>query len=114
MKTFYRLIAIIFALSFSSLTFAEGWCDLDSGWELVTNGTKADNVWILGKLKNQSNSIWIAISDGNIGKVNVSMALAAEMSGKNLSIYLDSATDTCQTFQSWAPMGKIRHIRIIK
>ena len=41
------------------------------------------------------------------------MALGAKLAGKNVSIYVDSASYTCATFPSWAPVGEVRHVRVL-
>ncbi|GAA0340412.1 hypothetical protein GCM10009092_01140 [Bowmanella denitrificans] len=108
-----KTIALLFTLGcsiFQAPASAEQWCDIEQGWSLVTHGNISDAVYIFGKLKQQSNSSWIIISDGIAGKNNVSMALAAAVAGRNLRIYLDAEEDTCANFPSWAPMGRIRHI----
>jgi hypothetical protein len=92
---------------------AEGWCDLAPGWSVVTHGTKAENIFVLGQFQGAPNGIWIQIADATVGKSNVGMALGAQLAGKKLSLYVDSPSYTCATFPSWAPVGQIRHIRII-
>ncbi|KGJ91760.1 hypothetical protein [Colwellia psychrerythraea] len=102
----------IFALLISNSVYAEGWCEFDY-YTVVTHGTKTNNVHLNGKLKEQSNSTWIMISDGTTGNMNVSLALAAQMAGKKLSIYLDDAAHTCENFPSWAGVGKLRHLKVL-
>ena len=92
---------------------AEGWCELAPGWSVVTHGTRAENIFVLGQFQGASNGIWIQIADATVGKSNVAMALGAQLAGKRLSLYVDSPSYTCATFPSWAPVGQIRHIRII-
>lgn len=93
---------------------AEGWCDLvPGGWSVVTHGGKADNVFILGRIQGAPSDIWIQIASPTVGKANVAVALAAQMGGRNISIYLDSATATCETFPSWSPLDAIRHVRLL-
>ena len=108
---FIPIVATIFMMSTNVL--AEGWCNLKSGFTVVTHGTKTNNVYILGEIEGRSGGLWITIADDNVGKNNISLALAAQMASKTLSIYLDSADDNCDTFPSWAPVGKIRHVRIL-
>jgi len=111
-KNKLNLIVVVITLFVSGQSVATGWCDLDSGWSVVTNGTKTDEVYLYGKLEEQSSKIWIRLSDGQLGQTNVSLALAASMAGKGISIYIDSA-ETCESFPSWAPMGSLRHVQII-
>jgi hypothetical protein len=91
---------------------AEGWCELLPGWSVVTHGTRADNVFILGQFQGAPNGIWIQISSATIGKANVAVALGAQLAGKGLSLYVDSASYTCATFPSWAPLAEIRHVMV--
>jgi hypothetical protein len=65
-------------------------------------------------LPGASTTIWIAIADNTVGKSNVALILAAEMAGKGVSIYLDALSATCATYPSWAPIGGIRHVRILQ
>jgi hypothetical protein len=108
-----RKVAVICAAVLASSTVrAEGWCDLAAGWTVVTHGTKADNVFILGQFQGAPNSIWIQIASATVGKSNIATALGAQLAGKNLSLYVDSPTYTCATFPSWAPIGEIRHLML--
>jgi hypothetical protein len=94
---------------------AEGWCDLAAGsYDLVSHGTKSDQVYLVGQLSGASTSIWMTIADSTVGKGNVALILAAEMAGKGVSVYLDSPSATCANFTSWAPIGGIRHVRILQ
>jgi len=108
-----RLVWAVVPLISCSAAHAEGWCDLVPGWSVVTHGTKSENVFLLTQFQGAPNAIWIQISDGINGKPNVAMALTAHALGQNLSLYVDSPSYTCATFPSWAPIGQIRHIRII-
>lgn len=94
---------------------AEGWCDLAAGsYDLVTHGTKTDSVFLVGQLPGTSTTIWIEIASSAVGKGNVALLLAAEISGKGVSVYLDSPSATCATYPSWALIGGIRHVRILQ
>ncbi len=42
-----------------------------------------------------------------------STALAAHMSGKELSIYLEDEAHTCENSPSWASLGKLRHFKVL-
>ena len=53
------------------------------------------------------------ISDGTTGNMNVSVALAAQMSGNELSIYLEDEAHTCENFPSWVGLGKLRHLKVL-
>lgn len=108
-----RAIIIITTMFLSCNALAEGWCNFKPGFSVVTHGTKSNNVYILGELEGRTGAMWIMIADDTIGQNNISIALAAQMAGKTLSIYLDSADDNCDNFQSWAPLGKLRHVRIL-
>ena len=106
------LYSAILALMISNSVYAEGWCEFDY-YTVTTHGTKSNQVHLNGKLKGQTTGIWVLISDGTVGKANVSLALAAQMAGKKLSIYLDSAAHTCENYPSWAGVGTLRHLRIL-
>lgn len=106
---------IYFALSLFALNAsAEGWCDISAGiYDLRTHGTVSDLVYLVGQLPGAPSAIWISIADSTIGKSNVALILAAQVAGKGLSIYLDAPSATCATYPSWAPIGGIRHVRMI-
>ena len=108
-----KSLIFISALLFSTITFAEGWCNLKQGFNVITHGTKTDNTYIIATIEGREDSMWIFMSDGNVGKNNVSLALAAQLAGKTLSIYLDAEGDTCSNFPSWAPVGRVRHVRLL-
>ena len=109
----FLAVILISALAGNSLAHAEEWCDLAPGWSVVTHGTKAENVFLLAQFQGAPSGIWIQIADATVGKSNVAMALAAQLAGKRLSLYLDTNAYTCATFPSWAGVGQIRHLRII-
>ena len=92
-------------------TQAAGWCDFEY-YEVMTHGNMTNQILLNGKLKDQSQEIWVTISDGNIGASNLSLVLAAQISGKAISIFLDDPNHACTNFPSWAPFGKVRHIKI--
>jgi hypothetical protein len=106
------MLMSVLALLASTAAKAEGWCDLAPGWTVVTHGTKADNVFILGQFQGASGGIWIQIASATVGKANVAVATSAQLSGKGLSLYVDSPNYTCATFPSWAPIGEIRHVML--
>jgi hypothetical protein len=99
------------ALSTNAL--AEGWCNVQSGYSLITHGNKGDELYILGRLVGQSGEIWIELGGGSTGKANAAVVLAAQVSGKDIQVFLDLASDTCTTFPSWAGLGRVRHVRIV-
>lgn len=105
-------VSLVCIVMFSNFVLAEGWCEFEY-YTVITHGTKSNQVFLNGKLKDQESGIWVLISDGEKGSASVSLALAAQMAGKELSIYLDDAADTCSNFPSWAPSGKVRHLRIL-
>jgi hypothetical protein len=106
----FALLAVLFA---APSVRAEGWCDLMPGWAVVTHGTKADNVFVLGQFQGSGAGIWIQIATATVGKANVALALGAQFAGRNISIYVDSPAYNCATFPSWAPIGEVRHIRVL-
>lgn len=106
------LLAVSAAFAVSP-AYGQGFCDLAPGWNVVTHGTKSDNVYILGQFVGAPNAIWIQIANSTVGKANVAVALGAQLAGKKLSLYVDSASYTCATFPSWAPIGEIRHIQVM-
>lgn len=108
-----RLFGILALVLGAPAVHAEGWCDLMPGWTVVTHGTKADNVYILGQFQGASYGIWIQIASANVGKANVGLALGAQLAGRNISLFVDSPSYTCATFPSWANIGEVRHIRLL-
>jgi len=104
---------VLFIVLFSASSFAQGWCNyLPGEYEVVTHGTKSENVYLLGNFEGSTTSKWIYIATPTTGKTNVSLALAAQMAGKGLSVYIDSAAYTCDTYPSWST-SPIRHLKII-
>jgi hypothetical protein len=94
---------------------AEGWCDLAAGsYDLVSNGTVSDQVYVVGQLSAASSAIWIPIADSTVGKADVALVLAAQMTGKGISLYLNAPSATCANFASWSTIGSIRHVKIIQ
>ena len=107
-------IMIFLAIAFiagSPASFAEGWCTFESGYQVTTHGVKSNTTYIVGKFEGETRSHWIKISDGTIGEANISVALAAQLAGKKLSIYLDGADDQCDNIVAW--YNDMRHLRII-
>ena len=111
----HRLILILviwISLLFSNTAFAEGWCNYSAGdFEVVTNGTKSDNVYLLGNFTGKTATKWVYIASTTAGKNNLSLALAAQMAGKGLSVYIDSAEYDCDSYPSWST-SPIRHVKI--
>ena len=94
---------------------AEGWCDIAAGsYDLVSNGTVSDQVYVVGQLAGASSTIWIPIADSTVGKADVALVLAAQMAGKGISLYLNAPSATCANFASWSTIGSIRHVRILQ
>lgn len=114
MKTLLKKsLKAYFLLAFLSFGAQSGeWCDFEH-YTVVTHGNISDNVYLNGKLAKQNNGIWVVISNGTIGSANVSLAMAAQVAGKGLSIYLDEENATCATFPNWAPFGKVRHFKML-
>lgn len=108
-----KLCGLTAALFFmiSGPAFAEEWCAISPGFEVVTNGMITDGVWLYAQLPNQSSPIWILIANSTMGKNNVALALAAQMSGRGVAIYLHSPTATCANFPNWS--SDIRHLKIL-
>ncbi len=96
---------------FPAASWAESWCTLESGdYKVVSHGVKGPKVWILGNFVGQTSTVWIPIKDATHGESSVSIALAAQLAGKNLAVYLDGANDTCANYSNWN--GVIRHVRL--
>jgi hypothetical protein len=94
---------------------AEGWCDLAAGsYDLVSHGTVSDKFYLIGQLPGAPSAVWMTIADNTVGKGNVALILAAQMAGKGVSVYIDSPSYTCASFPNWAPIGAIRHIRVLQ
>src|SRR5215211_13500 len=82
---------------------AEGWCDIAAGnYDLVSNGTVSDQVYLVGQLPGGPSAICIPIADGTVGKADVALVLAAELLGKGVSVYLNAPSATCANFGSWS------------
>jgi hypothetical protein len=113
-----RLRRTLILLSLTLLAIdarAEGWCDLAAGsYDLVSNGTVTDQVYVVGQLVGASSAIWIPIADSTVGKADVALVLAAQMAGKGISLYLNAPSATCANFASWSTIGSIRHVKIIQ
>lgn len=99
----------------SGTASAEGWCDIPyGGYELVSHGTLSEALYITAQLPGAPGPIWIRVSDATVGKGNVALILAAQMAEKGIAIYLDAPSASCATFPSWAPIGGVRHVRILQ
>lgn len=106
------LVSALAVFGCVSAANAEGWCDLEPGWTVITHGSKINNVFIQGKLVGGPTWIWMQIASPEIGQANVAVALTAQAAGKGLTIYLDLPEATCANYPSWAPMGTIRHVKM--
>ena len=110
-----RALICFSASLFAMNANAEGWCDLAAGsYDLVSHGTTSDTFYLVGQLPGASATIWMTIANATVGKGNVALILAALTAGKGVSIYLDSPSATCANFPNWAPVGSIRHVRILQ
>lgn len=114
-KNIFRVLSC-FALSLWAVgASAEGWCDLAAGnYDLASHGTISDKFYLIGQLPGSPVTVWTTIADSTVGKGNVTLILAAIMSGKGVSVFIDSPSYTCATFPNWAPIGAIRHVRILQ
>jgi hypothetical protein len=65
-------------------------------------------------LPGTASTVWTTIADNTVGKGNVALILAAQMAGKGVSVYIDSPSYICASFPNWAPIGAIRHIRVLQ
>lgn len=110
-----RALICITASLFALNARAEGWCDLAAGsYNLVSHGTISDSFYLVGQLQGGSATLWTTIADSTVGKGNVALILAAQMAGQGVSVYLNAPSATCANFQNWAPIGSIRHVRILQ
>lgn len=111
-KIRHCLIIVLVMTIYSGPASANVWCDLAAGsYSVVSHGTKSPNVWINGVFTGQTVGVWIPIKNANYGEGSVAIALAAQLAGKGVSVYLDGANDTCANYASWS--GVIRHVRIV-
>jgi hypothetical protein len=112
MKKLVNAVAVL-GLLVAGTARAEGWCDLQDGWELLTHGNNSNTAYITGTFVGQTTARWIQINlpATGIGQSNVAMALAAKLAGKNVSLYLNGVNDTCANFANWS--SDIRHMRIL-
>jgi hypothetical protein len=112
MKLLEPLSLILLMVFFNvNSAYAEGWCELEPGYGLLTNGTKSDTVYISGGFKDIAGNHSLIIANGTVGKHNVALALSALMSGKRIAVYLDAANDTCANIP--VSYSNIRHIKIV-
>jgi hypothetical protein len=112
-QQFKLKILFLVSLVFSTSTLAEGWCSYLAGeFQVITHGTKTDNVYLLGKFVGTTAQKYIIIANSTAGKNNLSLALAAQMSGKGLSVYIDSAEFTCESYANWST-SPLRHVKIV-
>lgn len=110
-KTIFTGVVLLLGLNVQA--HAEEWCEFEPGFSLVTNGTQTDNVWINAPFKGLTVTHWINLKNEGTGagQNNVALALAAQMAGKGVKVYLNGATDTCDTIPKW--YSDIRHLEII-
>ncbi|MEM9102777.1 MAG: hypothetical protein AAGB12_10685 [Pseudomonadota bacterium] len=106
----YVLLFLLLGL-ISSVCNAGVRCKILS-FTIVTNGNQSNDVYLNGWLEGKEESIWINIANDQVGKHNVALALAAQMSGKTLSIDLANEEDTCANFPSRAAIGRIENLLI--
>ena len=103
------LLSILMAI-YSHSSFSEGWCSFPAGgFTLVTHGTKSESAYVIGAFSGETVAKWVGIANSSYGKNNIALALAAQISEKSLSVYIDDS-ETCSTFTSWS--DKIRHVKI--
>ena len=106
-----KFLAVLALFSLPSVGYPAGWCELSPGqYSVITHGAMGNRVWLYGNFAGLSTTVWIPIADTTYGSANVSIALAAELAGRSVQVYLDGANDTCATYVSWS--GVIRHVRI--
>lgn len=101
---------LIFTILYSSSVFAEGWCTLKSGFSVTTHGRKSEDVWVNGTFEGEASNHWVQIASTDRGAASVSIALAALMSGRELSVYIDAADQTCANIPGW--YDGVRHVRV--
>lgn len=107
LKTFLVLVVLIS----TSTTVAEEWCFLEAGeYYVITHGTKSPKVWLIGTFVGQTTGKWVLIKTSTYGESSVAVALAAQLAGKGVSVYVDGVNDTCANYVS--STGPIRHVRI--
>ena len=112
-----RPSALVGMIILASLTpspgIAEEWCSFAAGtYEVISNGTKSQSVWLYGKFIGQSSNVWVPIKNASYGDSSVAIALAAQMAGKQVSVFVDGTNDTCANYVSWS--GVIRHVKVDK
>lgn len=114
MIVFRKALAVAFtvvSLVFSTASTAAEWCSFAPGaFIVITHGTKSDNVWLNGSFVGNTAGVWVPIANATYGKSSVSLAIAAQIAGKGVSVYLDGQNDTCANYVTWA--GVIRHVKI--
>lgn len=106
-----NILGIVCFFIISSNLFAEGWCTIKSDFKVITNGIKTDRVWIYGSFENLDQVHWLQIANDTMGKSNVSLALAAQVAGKRIQIFLDGADETCENID--ASYANMRHLQLI-
>ncbi len=111
-KTFGLAVVFACVMLLPKPGAAAGWCNLAAGtYTVVSHGTKSASTYLFGPFEGTSTSVWIPIANATYGDSSVAIALAAQLADKRLSVYLDSANDTCANYPSWS--GVIRHVKII-
>jgi hypothetical protein len=105
------VLPLAISLSFAQTARAEGWCEMQPGWEVQTHGSMGNTVWIVGAFAGTTTWRWIALNNPStgVGQASVAVAIAAQMAGRGIHVYLDGPTDTCSNFANWS--GVVRHVR---
>ena len=98
MKNIILTGAFVALSTLSNVAVAGPWCTLAPGFNIQTHGNVSGAFFIEGKLDAGDTKV-INFKEATAAS-NLSVALAAMMSGKTLMVKVDSAT--CEAFTSWS------------
>ena len=100
MRKFFTISLFFFFSVFveieTSLAESVDWCEFTTDLDIVSEGMERDNVWLYGRFVGTKNDRYVLITEGERGKHNLALALAAKMGGKRVAIKIAKEGIDCK------------------